>query len=174
MLYISMFQADVVAVISALFSLISIIVTALSVITQLMILRKQSFMMIQFNVSGIGMKKRMTRKIKGIAAGIALILGVPQDATEIERSQDVSAGGFRFVIEVDVNVDDNIDYEELMQKAIDRGALAELCRKHWKLHKVPIITGLDCKMMCTSSETEMRIDQKDTLDDLMNVESFSM
>ena len=40
-----------------------------------------------------------------IATGISTILGVPQDAVEIERSQDLSAGGFGFVIEVDVNVD---------------------------------------------------------------------
>ena len=150
-----MFKADAVAIVSALFSMISIMVTALTVITQIMIMKKQSFTVIQFAVNGMGLKKTMTRKVKGIAAGIAVILGVPQDAVEIERSQDLSAGGFGFVINVDVNVDDNIDYQQLMQKAIDRGALAELFRKNWKLQNIPVITSLDCKMMSTSSELQM-------------------
>ena len=87
-------------------------VTALTVITQIMIMKKQSFMVIQFAVNGIGLKSTMTRKVKRIAAGIAVILGVPQDAVEIERSQNMSAGGFGFVIEVNVNVDDDIDYQQ--------------------------------------------------------------
>ena len=146
-IYISLFHLDAVAIVSALFSSISILVTALSVITQMMIMRKQSFMMIRFNVNGIGVKRMMTRRVKGIAKGISSILGVPEDAVEIERSQDLSAGGIGFVIEVDVNVYDNIDYQQLMQKAIDRGALAEMFRKYWKLEGVPVITGLECKMV---------------------------
>ena len=35
---------------------------------------------------------------------------------EEERSHDLSAGGFGFVIKVDVNVDENIYYQQLMQK----------------------------------------------------------
>ena len=107
-------------------------------------------MVIHFNVNGIAVKRMMTRKVRGIATGIGSILGVPQDSVEIERSQDLSAGGIGFVIEVDVNVDDNIDYQQLMQKAIDRGALAEMFRKYWKMEGVPVITGLDCKMVQTA------------------------
>ena len=95
-----------------------------------------------------------TRRVKGIAKGISSILGVPEDAVEIERSQDLSVGGIGFVIEVDVNVDDNIDYQQLMQKAIDRGALAEMFRKYWKLEGVPVITGLECEMVQTASRSD--------------------
>ena len=112
-------------------------------------------MVIEFNVYGIGVKRIMTRRVKGIAKGISSILGVPEDAVEIERSQDLSAGGIGFVIEVDVNVDDHIDYKQLMQKAIDRGALAEMFKKYWKLEGVPVINGLECKVMSSSSETEL-------------------
>ena len=38
-----------------------------------------------------------------------------------------------------------------MQKAIDRGALAEMFRKFWKLEGVPAVTGLECEMIKTAS-----------------------
>ena len=155
MLYISMFHLDAVAIGAALFSAISIIVTALTVITQMMIRRKQSFMMIQFKVNGIGLKKTMTRKVRGIAAGIASILGVHRSAIEIGRAQDLGVGGFQFVIEMDVNADHKVDYQGMMQKAINRGAFAEMFKECWKLQKVPVFSGLHCQMMSTTSELQM-------------------
>lgn len=51
------------------------------------------------------------------------------------------------------------------------------------MQSVPVISGLDCKMMSTLSQTEKHsielrakeiVDQNETLDDKVNVESFSM
>lgn len=127
-------------------------VTVLTVITQMLIMKKQHFVEIRFNVNGIGLNKQMTRKVKGIAAAISQILGVHQSAIVIERAHDLSSGGFRFVIEVDVNMDEKVNHQQLMQKAIDRGALAEIFKKYWKLQQVPVFTELDCKMIGVESE----------------------
>ena len=112
-------------------------------------------MVIQFTAKGTGLKKRMTRKVRGITDGIAFILGVDRSTIEIDKAQNLGAGGFRFSIEVDVNVDDNVDVEQLMQKAIDGGALAEMYRDCWTLQKVPVFIDLECKMMNTTSEMQI-------------------
>ena len=86
---------------------------------------------------------------------MAVILEVHRSAVEIERAKELSAGGFRFMIEVDVNADENVDHQQVMKKAIDSGVLAELFRKYWKLQIVPVFSALDCKVMSAASETEM-------------------
>ena len=49
---------------------------------------------------------------------------------------------------VDINEDESTGYEQLnerMQKAVDRGAVAMMFKKYWKLQNMPIISDLNCK-----------------------------
>ena len=154
-LYISMYQVDAAAIISTLFSSISIIVTVLTMFTQKTIMKKQSFMVIEFEVNGVGLKLGMERRAKGIEQWIAMILDVSPSAVDLEQGHFLSSGGFRLHIEVDVNGDQSVEYKKLIQNVIDNGSMADTFKKCWKVPTAPCFTALRCEIISEKVKTEM-------------------
>lgn len=141
-------EPNEVAIISTVFSVLSIIVTVQTVMTQRMIMKKQSFMVIEFDVKCQSIKRGMERNVRKIKRDIASVFGVHQRAVDIEQGLYLSAGGFHLRLYVDVNENEGTDYGLKMQKAIDSGSLPQSFQKHWKLGAVPIITDLKCRRLC--------------------------
>ena len=131
------------AVISAVFSVLSIMVTIQTVITQRLIMSKQSFMVIEFDVKGQCIKRGMERKINGIKSEISSVLSVPGGAIDIEQGQYLSAGGFHMKMYVDSNENESNQYDKKLQEAIDNGMMALYFQKHWNLAAIPIITNMN-------------------------------
>ena len=154
-LYISMYQVDAVAIISTLFSSISIIVTVLTMFTQKSIMKKQSFMVIEFEVNGVGLKRGMERRANRIERWIAMILDAPLSSVDMEQGHFLSSGGFQLHIEVDVNKDESADYKKLIQEVIDNGSMADIFKKYWKVPKVPYFTNLRCDIVSKNVEMGM-------------------
>ena len=145
---------DEVAMLSAAFSLISIAVTVLTVMTQKMVLREQSFVVIGFDVKDgteISIKSAMTRRTRGIRKDISSVFGVHKRAIDIERGQYLSAGGIHLEFQVDVNEDEDVDLGQKVQTAIDNGEVNLIFQKRWKLKSAPVISNLNCQRV----ETEM-------------------
>jgi len=153
--YISCRSIDEVALLSAAFSLISIAVTILSVFTQRMILRKQSFVVIGFDVTGNSIEMGMTRKIRGIKKEISSVFAVHKRAVDIEQGLYLSAGRVHLELQIDVNEDGDGDLEQKMQNAIDNGTVAVIFQKRWKLECAPVISNLSCTNMGVDNGSEV-------------------
>ena len=148
----SEYGADEVVILSTAFSLISIIVAVVTVITQKLIMQNQSFVVIGFDVKEQCIRQRMARRMNGIKKDISVILGAHKRAINIEPGLYLSTGGFHLEVQVDVNENEEPDYKQTMQKAIDSGAVAEMFRIRWGLQNVPIISRLTCTQMATDIE----------------------
>ena len=170
MWYMSTNGVDDIALVSALFSLLSIVVTVFAVVTQKLIMKEQQFVIIQFDVLAPNLKSDMRRNINHIRNEIAAVLMVDKHAIDIEKAQYLGAGtagspsagnGFHFRMHVDVNSRDEnatpssthsarnedgseeINHRDALQKVIDNGSLPMIFKKYWKLQQIPVIQGLD-------------------------------
>ena len=68
------YKPNEVAVLSTVFSAISIVIAALTIITKELILKKQCLVVIKFEVSSQELVDGMERKMKGIIARLSPIL----------------------------------------------------------------------------------------------------
>ena len=199
MWYISKIRADpVIAIISALFSLISIVVTVFAVVTQKLIIKQQQFVIIQFDVFAPNLKRDMRRKINNIGAEIAAVLKVDRNAIDIEKAQYLGAGtagahstgnGFHFKMHVDVkrrdenashpagiergDQNEEINHRAALQRVIDNGAMPMMFKKYWKLQQIPVIQGLDVERVreATPSAEDMAVEMQPDVH--RNLESVS-
>ena len=157
--YLSLFTVDTVAATSAAFTVMSIMVTALTMLTQRMVMKNESLMMIQLDVRGEGISAGMELKMSFVQEKIASVLKVPVRAVAIEQGQFLNEGGvsgFCFKIEVDIDgvSTDDVMFEGLIQSAIDNGNLAEAFHDQWKLPALPTVGGLKCTVQ-RGKEVEM-------------------
>lgn len=156
--FMSEYGTDEVVILSTVFSVISIVVAVFTVITQKVIIRNQSFVVIEFDVKEDSINRKMAKRINGIKKEIMTILGVHKRAVDIEQAHYLKNGGLHMKIYVDVIGNKLTYYRASMQKVIDSGAVAEMFRKHWKMQRVPVITALRCARM--ESDIELNSDTK--------------
>ena len=142
--YMITISLDKVAMLSAAFSVISIAVTILTVMTQKRFLRKQSIVSIGFHIKERSLKNGNIRKIRGIKKEIISLFGAQKRSIDVERRQFLSADRIHLEFHVDINENENVDFQQKMQKAIDTGKIAVIFQKEWKLKGVPVISNLTC------------------------------
>lgn len=121
----------------------------MTVLTQKLIIRHQSTVVIEFDVNDKEISPGMQRIVKGIQHDIAKILGVHHRAVEIEQGQLVAQRGFHMKIQVDSNQDELPQYQAGMQQAISSGHLDQIFMRHWKLTNNPsiLVINLQCAFM---------------------------
>ncbi len=140
MWFLATFGPQTVAVASALFSTISILVTILAAFTQNNIAQTQQSVSVNFVVEGLSDKERkFETQTDGIRKDIADILRLDSSLVDIEKPR-----GFKFRVHLYIN---NVqykdeDYKELMEKAVKNGTVAAIIRKNWKLNMTPKIVSL--------------------------------
>ena len=128
------------AVMSTVFSSVSILITILGIYTQSNLMRNQQSVLIQFKVDGMsGQQRKLQLKTKGIKREIASILEIDDNVIEIEKPK-----GFIFRVFVFINnaYYKETDYKRLMERAVNDGKLAVMIGKYWNSQNVPTISDL--------------------------------
>ena len=126
-----------VAMASAIFAVISLMVTIMAICTQRDIHLYRQCVSVQFTVKGVPAKDRKLQlKTRGIAKEISSLLGLDDILVDIEQPR-----GFIFKMHLYINGVQykDVDYKSLMENAVSGGTLGEIIRNQWKLQKVPAI-----------------------------------
>ena len=129
-----------VALVSAIFSAISLLAMILAIGTRRDIYLNRQCVLVQFNVLGLSAKDRkLQTKIRGIVHDIASLLSIHPNLIHIEQPR-----GFRIKMYLYINYVQykDVNYKQLMEDAVNGGKLAEIFRNQWKLQKVPAIAHL--------------------------------
>ena len=156
--YLITFGADIVAVSSILFSLMSIVVTVLGIAARYSVLRRQQIVIVQFDVIGQDVLKGMT-KTRGISRGFGPILMVDPRVIEFEHPLGIDDGqseGLRLKMRLYVNhnPEQSVAFKELCSKAVNSGAFARICRKEWKLRSMPTVRNLTYELLQSNKQIE--------------------
>ena len=140
------YSSDINAVVyaSIIFSGLSLLITALSIVSQRDILQSQDYLSIEFDVTG-GMKKikHHRNRIKPIKAGIASTLGLSNKLLEITRPMPIK-NGLRLKINIYVNNinTDNMNIQEDFNLASENGQIIKLIMSGWKLNSNPHLSNI--------------------------------
>lgn len=141
-----------VAIASAAFSLVSILVTILAVKTQRNVFRNRESVLVEFTVHGLTAHYRhLQTRTKAIAKGIADLLKLHDQLVEIEQPRGF---GFRVNLYINDVLKRGNDYKAVLENAICRGTLAVIIRNHWELDKEPMIK--DFKYTEIQSDVQQR------------------
>ena len=129
---------------SIIFSGLSLLITALSIVSQRDILQSQDYLSIEFDVTGPMKKvKHCRNRIKSIKAGIASILGLSDRVLEITRPMPIK-NGLRIKINIYVNniKTDNTSIEQDFNQASQNGQIIKLIMSGWKLNSSPHLSNI--------------------------------
>eukprot|EP01083_Nonionella_stella_P049259 131332_1 len=159
--YLTTVGLDLTALLSIIFSLISIVTATLTICTQKTLIRNQEFEKISFHISGEEIVPSVSTKIKGIKSKIALLLGISRvKLIEIPRAKLVSGGtgGLKFEIYLFINnIESNdLDYAKVMKEALENGKLMHIFQEEWDLTATVNISNLEFEYI------ESRIQQKES------------
>ena len=138
--FMAMFGFHEVALVSAIFSTISLVAMIMAIGTRRDIHLNRQCVLVQFNVLGLSAKDRkLQTKIRGIVHDIASLLSIHPNLIHIEQPR-----GFRIKMYLYINYVQykDVNYKQLMEDAVNGGKLAEIFRNQWKLQKVPAIAHL--------------------------------
>eukprot|EP01083_Nonionella_stella_P166877 559323_1 len=155
--YLTTVGLDLTALLSIIFSLISIVTATLTICTQKILIRNQEFEKISFHISGEEIVPSVSNKIKGIKSKIGLLLGISRKLIEIPRAKLVS-GGLKFEIYLFINnIESNdLDYVRVMNEALKNGKLMNIFQEEWDLTGTVNISNLEFEYI------ESRIQQKES------------
>merc|ERR1719410_2666758 len=98
-------DVDLIPIISAIFSLLSIVLTALTIITQKLVMKHQSIMMVTFDMRHKGMTRGLELRVRDVVKALAAILEVHSGSIEIEQGTYLNGGGFHMSVRVDIDDD---------------------------------------------------------------------
>ena len=142
---------NIIAICSAIFSGISIIVTVLSMAMEKSLINQQEYIIIKMDIASqsvMANPKKYKKNIKKIKNSIAGICGLDSGLIEILKPRSISKGlRFECFLYVSHTDSKNNQYVKLFKEAKANGALAECIRDAWELSSVPNITNLKIKQV---------------------------
>eukprot|EP01084_Bolivina_argentea_P320526 556154_1 len=129
--------------ISMTFSILSIVISVLSMVSQRNIIRSRDYVCVAFDVTGPMIVNNMNKcrnRVSKLQIQLASLLGVQRGLVEITRPEAIKKG-VRVRANIFVNnakaIDMNIEKE--MNQSNQSGELAEMVQISWELSKVPLI-----------------------------------
>ena len=143
-------RLDEIAISSMIFSLASIIITIISMVTQRRILNNAGHGIVTFDVTGSMIVANATKyriQTKRIRNQIASLLGLKNEVIEITRPNKIPNG-----LKMNINIHLNhihgrdINYEQLLIKCQQSGRLAEIFKTEWHLPMIPNVSSIDFKV----------------------------
>ena len=143
-------NGNMIAITSMIFSIISIMTTIASVITNKKILDSSGYAIVQFDITGssiIAKTKSCRNQVNVIKNQLSSLLGLEEYLMEILRPQKIP-NGLRMMIIIHVNrisVND-IDYKKLLDEAQQNGELAKAIQNSWNLGDDFIITPISFRI----------------------------
>merc|ERR1712154_153868 len=133
-----------IAICSAVFSLISIIVTVLSMIMEKSLIKTQQYSLIEIDVCGtmISAKaEQLRRRVYKMKHAISGLIGIEESLLEMLKVETIP-NGLRLRMYLYVGNENN--YSDLLDDAKLSGQLAKLVFDAWDLKKMPQITKVRC------------------------------
>ena len=152
---------DFIAISSMIFSLISIIVMIVSMMTEKKILNGAGHGKAEFDVTGsmiLGKAHHYRNKTKGIRNSISSVLGLESEVIEVMRPTKIPSG-----LNISTNIHLNhiqsrdIDYKQLLTKCQQSGQLAEIIKNEWKLQSVPSVSKVRFKVLESKDRMKSQI-----------------
>ncbi len=138
---------DTIVYASMIFSVLSIIVSLLSLVSQRTIIRNRHYVSIHYDITGnitSSDLKKFTRQSTEIKLQSALLLGVDRNVLEIIRPSIIQSG-VRVHINVSVSKTKSIDMNipKIMDGSQKSGKLAEIVQQAWSLNHAPVISNMN-------------------------------
>merc|ERR1712228_650900 len=147
--YILQQQNDesIIAISSAVFSAVSIIVTVLSMFMERSLIKSQEHTLISIDVCGQAMNYRKCKgRVNGIKKAISSMIGVDEGLMEMMKIETIQKG---LRIKIDLAVTNETSkkekYSEILEKVQMNGSLAKMISDCWKLNNVPNVTSVKCR-----------------------------
>ena len=168
-IFISSIQNDsnnidnTIVYISMVFSLLSIIISVLSLISRRNILRATDYVSISFDVELTDASK-CRNLVRSIKHQFGTSLGVNSNLIKISRPMDIP-GGLKIIMHVRMSNTKQIDMN--VQKRVndlhESGRISEILQSSWSLSKEPLISNVVCQ----------RYDSKQRRDNAVTIKSMS-
>eukprot|EP01083_Nonionella_stella_P261123 889472_1 len=166
---------DWITLSSITFSLLSIIVSMLSMITQRSISRGQSTVSISMSVTGTAVLSKMNncmRMKSKLIKEISSFVGASQSITEVVKPSHIKHG-VQATVKFNVS-DSDKDYFQTLVEAQASGKLQKIFENAWDLSDVPVIDNLQQSVVQSKRErldterldTEKKIDIGDTINEV--------
>ena len=127
-----------------LFSVLSIIISILSMISTRNILRNTDYVSIEFDVTGLIDTKNHRNRVKKIKSGFATSFGINSHLFDIARPIQIKHG-LRININIKLNITKQIDMniEKMVNDMNESGELEEILKYAWSLTKSPNISNIN-------------------------------
>ena len=142
---------SIIAMASAVFSAISIIITVLSMMMAKTLINAQEHTLIMVDVKSDEVAIRASKYAKRtykIKKGIAAILGLERVLIEFLPPQSIPNGvQLRIALYVENEQSKKLKYKDIIGNAGETGRLTDIIQKAWKLKNVPIIENIECKLI---------------------------
>ena len=148
-MYLSNGFGNIIAICSAVFSGISIIVTVLSMTMEQSLIKRQEYTSIKMDIvskSLSGKSKKYKKRVRKIRNSISSICGLDAALIEMTRPRTIPKG-LRiecYLYSSHAESTEN-EYMKLFEEAKSNGTLAEYIKDAWKLSQVPNISNLKMK-----------------------------
>ena len=131
---------------SMIFSVLSLVITALSMVSQRNLINAQHFASIEFDVTGTittDNKQKCRNRVKKIQSGMAMLMGLDEKFLEISRPTPTK-DGLRIHINIYINHTKSIgmNIEKDMKEAQMNGRIAYIIETAWKLSANPDISNV--------------------------------
>ena len=133
-----------IAIFSALFSAISIIVSILGMFMQQSLMKTEEFISVKMNISGKQIVSRLARykgRVARIQQSIAALIEVDANLIEIHKLESIEDG---LSMRMDIHVEIERKYSELLAAAQLNGKLAKIFMDCWRLKGALIVSDVKC------------------------------
>ena len=133
-----------------IFSLLSLITTVLSSLSQQKIANSRDFVSIEFDVTGSSVvlnKNKCRNRVKFIKSAIASLLGLEETLLEILRPTTIKKG-LKLIIHIYINNAKAVamSIEKDMNEAQRKGEIQEIIKTAWKFDGVPTVSKVKYMM----------------------------
>ena len=137
-------QNNIILYLAMTFSILSIIISALSMISTRSISRNTDYVSIEFDVTGLSDIKQCRNRVKKIKSAFSTSIGVNALLFDISRPIQIQRG-LKMSINMKLNYTKQIDMniEKLMNDMNQSGELAEILKLSWSLTNTPKISNIN-------------------------------
>ena len=158
-MYLLKDTSNIIAIVSTIFSGISIIVTVLSMTMERSLMRQQEFTVIKMDVTGPAVTAnaaRCKKRVKKIIKGISAICGLDHALIEMVRPRRIPKGlRLECYLYVTNTESTELGYVKLFEEAKSNKTLVRFIREAWKLEAGSVnISNLKVEEMKSVQETK--------------------
>eukprot|EP01083_Nonionella_stella_P250876 866219_1 len=152
-----------IAIASAIFSGVSILVTVLSGYMETSLIHSQEYTVITMAVIGksvVTKAEQCKRRVFRLRQEISSLIGLDYRLIEILKPRTIAKG---LQIEIHLYVDNEesrkSEYDRLLKDALRDGELAQVVMDSWALSDVPVVSSLDCEYIESIKKRNQMIQQ---------------